>query len=448
MQQNNPSTSTPDAPPAQSMDNWLRALEAQSWQAELLISGIVIAGLIQVPDLFIHWAEGYLLASTGLGHTFINMASMFVLGAVNALIVFFGIHFIFRSIWIALLGLNSVYPEGINIHSTKGAGEKYWKKMKKKYPDLSLYNQDLDRQCSLIFSYATALAIVMVSFSIIILIAYQIALFLIALFPFIKDYIVPIGIGLYLLFTIGSLGLQQLVKKYPANKQYERYFEGYTKIASGLFSLYIFEKPINYISNITMSNSTSKLGGFLIFLFCGLLGFTAAMQVSNHPIYNYFGEVDYFTFNNRPHRTLIYNYENLRDKETQIFTPIIPSDIVSEKVLKLFIPIIEREEEAVGLVSFSFWERFNWSQAERDAAQRADLKKYATFNQIFVNDKVYRALDFQYYTHPNAGEFGLLSYIPTDQFSTGKNLLEIKKNYFYQDSLQKIVAIPFYFERE
>ncbi|MFK7808029.1 MAG: hypothetical protein AB8F74_09545, partial [Saprospiraceae bacterium] len=43
---------------------WLKALEAQSWQAELLISGLVVTGLLQAPSYFVDWMEGYIFEST------------------------------------------------------------------------------------------------------------------------------------------------------------------------------------------------------------------------------------------------------------------------------------------------------------------------------------------------------------------------------------------------
>jgi hypothetical protein len=65
---------------------------------------------------------------------------------------------------------------------------------------------------------------------------------------------------------------------------------------------------------------------------------------------------------------------------------------------------------------------------------------------VFVNNKAYPNLDFQYYAHPNEGEKGALIYIPTDDFMPGKNVLEIRKEYFSKDGVQKVVVILFYFE--
>ena len=146
--------------------NWLKELGVQSWQAELVISGLVITGLFQMPDLFIKWVEPSIIQSGELEYSFLNIASVFFLVGIDSLIIFFGVHLLFRGIWIALLGLNSVYPNGINVKSTNGLGEKYWQKSKEKYPDLTAYSVELDANCSVFFSLATLTIIIISSISI------------------------------------------------------------------------------------------------------------------------------------------------------------------------------------------------------------------------------------------------------------------------------------------
>ncbi len=141
-----------------------------------------------------------------------------------------------------------------------------------------------------------------------------------------------------------------------------------------------------------------------------------------------------------------FNYDNLRDEGQFIFTPTIPSDQISGDRLKLFIPSVPREEEAMNLHDLSLRERKSLGFHGRDSVYIEDLKKYADFNKVFVNNKAYPNLEFQYYKHPHAQESGVLTYIPTADFKKGKNVLEIRKEYFSKEKVQKIVAIPFYFE--
>ena len=67
-------------------------------------------------------------------------------------------------------------------------------------------------------------------------------------------------------------------------------------------------------------------------------------------------------------------------------------------------------------------DKFRIDRSIREAAAVENLKKYSDFNQVFVNDKAYPDLEFQYYEHPNAGEPGVLVYIPGHDFRQGKNI--------------------------
>ncbi|MEN0050007.1 MAG: hypothetical protein AAF806_23290 [Bacteroidota bacterium] len=432
----------------ESNSNWLKMLELQSWQAELLISGAVIAGLLRLPKLYIHWVETYILESNELGFWFVNFASTLILTAINALIFFFALHFLMRSIWIALLGLNSVYPEGINIHAKHGAGPKYWKKAKEKYPNLSAYNEELDHSCSLIFSVAASTVIVCASFSLLILLVYQIFRLITGVFPAFIDYIIPVGIVLYFLFLLFSLSIQYLAKKYPDSERVERFVDAYGELISNFFSLYFFKKPVGYITSIMTSNSQSKKSFFVGMSIAFVFGFLGGTQTGEDPIFEYLTPDNYYTFNNKAANFLPYNYENLKPTETTIFTPIIPADVVSGSQLKLFIPTIEREKSKMDLVTFNLLDKFQTKRTFRDSMRTENLKYYANFNQILVNDSLYQDLDFQYYTHPNNNEQGVLTYVSTKHFKEGKNVLEIRKNYFSDKEVQKIVRIPFYFEGE
>jgi len=223
--------------------------------------------------------------------------------------------------------------------------------------------------------------------------------------------------------------------------------EGYTHFTSGLFSLYFLRKPIGYITNILMSNTTSKYYLIMMMLSGGVLGFWGALQTRDSPLFRYFRPERYLSFNNRPEHILPFNYENLRTPTQTVFTPIIESDVVKGSPLKLFIPIIERENDQVGLTELPISDKFKFTRAQRDSIRRENLLAYQAFHQIAVNDSVYTDLVFHYYQHPHADDDGLLVYIPTDDFKHGRNLLQIRKNYFL-DSIQKIVTIPFYYEAE
>jgi hypothetical protein len=145
---------------------------------------------------------------------------------------------------------------------------------------------------------------------------------------------------------------------------------------------------------------------------------------------------------------LAFNYENLLNKEAQIYTPVIQSDVVTDDFLKVFIPTIARESEHITFKEYGIVERFKMNDAQRETRDKEKLEAYKQFNRLYINDVECSNLDYQFYTHPQATEKGLLVYIPTEHFVKGRNMLEIRKNYFSKDSIQKIIKVPFFFEKK
>lgn len=436
-----------DPNPSKKSPDWLKLLETQSWQAELIISGLVITGLFRLPDWIVDNGQRHILNSTVNSAFFVDMAVMVFILAAFVLSLLFVWHFIMRAIWIALLGLNSVYPQGINPESELGLGAKYWKKAKQKYPNLTEYNQVLDEQCSLIFSRVFNLAIMILSFSLLIFAFYLCYLLIITILPSFKGYAVHIGIALYLVFAVVTLLIQYTAKKFPNNVKVERFLEAYSEFFSGVFSLYVFKKPNSYISGILNSNTKpNKLVMVVIMLISGLLGFAAASQTKDNPIYTYFSSASrYVIFNNRPEELFSFNYENLRNSEIVPFTPFIQSDVIVDDFIKLFIPTIEREKASMGIKDLSILEKVKMSRVERNEFNRQQLSKYLAFNQITLNDKSIDITDAHYHAYDPRVDDGILAYIATADCKVGKNILQIKKNY-HVDGVQKVVTIPFYFQ--
>jgi hypothetical protein len=427
---------------------WLKELGVQSWQAELVLSGLIITVLFQLPDIFISWAETSIVESGELEFVFLKFASMGFLMGIDFLVIIFGIHLLFRGIWIALLGLNSVYPNGINTQSAKGMGEKYWQKSKEKYPDLTAYCSELDANCSVLFSSATVIIIMVSSLSIFILAFYKLSTYLMSVFPITAKHIIVVGIGIYITFLVVNLLIWYLGKKYPDNKRIEKIVTRFGDAVGVIFSLYIFQKPIGYITSIQMSNSKSKYGFIVMLFFSAIGGLVVGKQMRKSDVFYYFEADKYFTFNNKPHQILAFNYENLLDKEAIVYTPIIQSDVVTEDFLKVFIPTIERETEHINFKEPTFKERFKMKTAQRDSLDKVRFEAYKQFNRIYINDVEQPNLSYQFYTHPQATDRGLLVYVPSENFIKGRNILEIRKHYFSEDSIQKVVKIPFFFEKK
>ena len=96
---------------------WLKTIQLNSWEAELLISALVLYALFQVPEF---------LEKTSL-QTFdrdSRMHGLFGLleKAIQLLSCGYILHILVRGIWVASVGLSYVYPKGIDSESLKFKG--------------------------------------------------------------------------------------------------------------------------------------------------------------------------------------------------------------------------------------------------------------------------------------------------------------------------------------
>ncbi len=128
---------------------WLQKLQQESWQAEILISGgafIAIVGLLNTMDSFYSFLE----YATKLNHGIVLLLT----GGIGLAILFlaegFLLHLILRGYWIGLIGLNYVFPKGINQEKLAFRGRfSTFIKGNSNSP----YLMKLDKLCSLVFAF-------------------------------------------------------------------------------------------------------------------------------------------------------------------------------------------------------------------------------------------------------------------------------------------------------
>jgi hypothetical protein len=114
---------TPNKSPEQETPAWLLRVQEQSWEPEILVSGIVLYGLFQLPALLErlqHFLSHFSFEVFSGGTADESMIA--VLKVANVwLIGGFMVHLLLRSIWVALVGLSYVYKNGVDItHLEKG----------------------------------------------------------------------------------------------------------------------------------------------------------------------------------------------------------------------------------------------------------------------------------------------------------------------------------------
>ncbi len=122
--------------------SWLKNLQENSWELELLISGGAIFSLFQVSDFYIE-AFGSLRTIMIIPGT--NVLFMIGMIAIKVLTLGFVIHLVLRAYWLSLVCINYVYPNGVIKDKIK------WKKPFKikteNNSDLEEHITKIDKQC-------------------------------------------------------------------------------------------------------------------------------------------------------------------------------------------------------------------------------------------------------------------------------------------------------------
>lgn len=115
--ENKPSNQRPE----EESPAWLLRVQEQSWEPEILVSGIVLYGLFQVPELIeqLHHFLNHFSFEVFSGGT-VDTTMLSALKVANVWLVGgFMTHLFLRSIWVALVGLSYVYKNGVDIERLK-----------------------------------------------------------------------------------------------------------------------------------------------------------------------------------------------------------------------------------------------------------------------------------------------------------------------------------------
>lgn len=123
---------------------WLKILQENSWELELLISGGAIFTLFQ---LSAYWVESIVTMSTSFPIPGMSLFLMIGALGIEVLKIGFIFHLILRAFWISIVCLNYAYPQGINEAKVKREKPFRFKKNGEKGLNSSIVN--VDRICGL-----------------------------------------------------------------------------------------------------------------------------------------------------------------------------------------------------------------------------------------------------------------------------------------------------------
>jgi len=417
---------------------WLQALEAQSWQAELIASGLAIYGSLSLGNYLDYFSDWAVLRFDERTLNIMVYMFLYIYAAHAILVISFITHLILRILWAGILGLSSVFPKGVNIE-TDIYPDYFKDKLKRDYPNLSNYSLELDKMCSLIFSILCAMVIVLINITLWIGIYLVLSMLLLKILPVsVVNFIGFLVIGLYFLIAIiGTTMTQGKWKNANISKKY-----GYELVMNmSKFVYLIGHRSFNYITQTIRSNTTSKS------FFIGMFAILILSMFFSFP--RFVNTVEFYkpkSFANGSPDPSYSTKENYKDQITKeiILEPFIQSELIEDNFLQLYLPKFKREQPVIDNICDSFKWNDDLSKSKNRALRAASRNKCANiYYTLSVDDIKLKDLNYYYKNEFYNNRPGYEVFIPLDSLKSGRHVLKIETKYMGGER-NYVRNIPFY----
>ncbi|OIN55489.1 hypothetical protein, partial [Arsenicibacter rosenii] len=450
-------TETPPSPSSLTPEEQakLRELTNQSWNLELAISGVAMFAIIQWPDmldsLFSYIQYNFLNNSPDFSGRLPAMAYSLFKAASYMLFMAFLCNFIMRAFWVGLVGLQAVFPEGIQYDRLPMSTGYTQKRLAEELGPLDRYILWLDKRSNVLFALAFQSALL----AFVVAVAYIVAL---GLFVFIKPNIPEVAwlilnTCINVFFFGGSLLIPILsLKRFRDNPRANHLHYRLTKILQIVYmGTY---RPMSYILNTFLSNiPRQKLTRFyatfyIVFMVIFMVEFSHD-QLQNENRISLLNRRHLFTARVDSLYINPANYENQRPADSYVDAATIQADVIREPFLKLFIAY----PKALDTLFTKIAVEPAWPDSLRGPAWR---QQYAVWSsqqvnklvQVAVNDSVI-AQPGLVFTHAGPLEQkGWQTVLVPGNLRIGYNLLRISIKAPKQPEPEELVSIPFWYVPE
>ncbi|MEM8565070.1 MAG: hypothetical protein AAGF85_01330 [Bacteroidota bacterium] len=420
------------------LPKWLEKTQHNSWEPEIFISGIVLFGLLQIPEYLVKFRYYFQREIYGLTTDIDNFVAVLITG-IQWLTFGLILHLFFRGIWIGLVGLSYVFPNGINKADLNYKGK--FQTRINNIPDFTNQIIRLEKISSSIFS-----------------ISYFLFMSILGGYAFFLTTIIG---PIYLFFNFSPYSISDLA----TNPAIQTAANSYAYFVLGLGLIYMLDflslgiiKRSRYLSKVyyplyqivsflTFSTlyrniyyiliSNFKKWKVIVFIafFIVTTFFLASFHADSSSASYQFSQLEFYgtTSGNQLRASAYENFDGTFVGQRAS----IQSDIVKDDVLRLFVTHLSLLDDSVR-TQCNFRELE--SQYETDSLKIACL---SSFYQIKVNDSLYKELEWKFHYHSKSKHRGIITYIDIRGLNRGMHTLNIGLANWYNSTYQEI---PFFKE--
>jgi hypothetical protein len=364
---------------------WLKNLQENSWELELLISGGAIFTLIKASDIVLN-SITYLRMTTAIPLTIFYIIAIFGL---KLLTFGFILHLILRAYWVAMVFINFVFPGGVKKEKLT------YKRPFRQYIDerSDLYDSlmRVDKLAGLVMFLSISYSLVIVGLIVVLLVlgplvgSLHLKIVYWVFFPSLAVYIID-------LLSFGSLRKLKYLSYilFPFFKLYD------------ILSLrFIYAKPLLiYSTNINKWKATGIIFVFMLFVLT-----STYVTVQRHlKLPNYFDRREYRW--QCADNVGFYNFYKDEEGNGRV---TIPSKIIESNFLELTIEYWAIENSYIDLLD-----------------KPTNARYMADVFEVCIDDSIYSNIEwFPFWDNTDKNTLGIKAMIPIMHLSQGKHILYV-----------------------
>ncbi len=328
--------------PQNSRSDSLKSLRDRTDELELIISSLTIFALVSLPNwLFEVLSHSYTHLSTSLAIAG-TLGITLVTGICYGLAACFIVHLMVRAYWVGLIGLRTVFPDGINWSRTPGIGPMTKRHYQETLPDLETATQKADRLASSLFAVISLFTLGTLWLGIVVLTTLVVSGWVGARFGLTNAALGLASFGLFCVFA----GIPLLL--WLLDSVIARRFEGLQKstvfsaVIRGLRSVYGLVYPQRLVLPVQLTlQSNTRPVIFYIALTLSVFAIVVVgnAQTSGWRSFTISGEFTYLDNNDVSGGFRSTHYEDMRSrKDGMRGWPMVNSFTMSSGFVSLFLP--------------------------------------------------------------------------------------------------------------
>lgn len=425
------SDTDPSIPTSPAADARVPRGTTPTWEIEMLLSGAVVFALLQVPGSLDAAFDRLFLRLDGTLGVAALLVYSYAKAIVYALILTFITHLAARAYWIALVGVDSVFPDGPKWHRSKLGAIARETLERRVVPPRDLIGRADDR-CSLIF----ASGILLVLFALFSLLATAVLggiAFAISELAFDGAHFAIIILVLASLFSIPS-AVAMFVDRLRGDRL-DRAGLPARMIAwanAAGFRVPVLRHALPLLYTLSSNRPTQRVYVLLVVAMLGILYFVMGEVLVRREVVKF----DMYAF--LPDQPTSYaldpdHYEDRREPASAAMLPYIQSEIVSGPYVRLFVPYLaERHEPGIrrscpGIEPLSA-KHFRMRGRERldDARSLQTLDCFQRMLAIELDgERTDLALHFG--SDARSGQRGVIAMIPASRLEPGRHVVALTR---------------------